>query len=189
MLDCFHSVLSIPSDRDSSVRLLHLSFRDFLLDPEKQGEWFWVDEKKTHGTIVTRCLELMRSGRLGTNICNLEPDGKLRNEIDPKILRDHLPPDDQTGLPRYPLPTAHLGRLAVDQSCRGQGLGELLLELLHSRRCSSSSCLDHWPHCNMFSGNENGIFTATWCTMIEGLWLCIDATEEETKYEDTSPSS
>jgi GNAT superfamily N-acetyltransferase len=43
------------------------------------------------------------------------------------FLRDHLPPDDQAGLPRYPLPTAHLGRLAVDLSCRGQRLGELLL--------------------------------------------------------------
>lgn len=43
------------------------------------------------------------------------------------FLRDHLPPDDQTGLPRYPLPTVHLGRLAVDVSCRGQRLGELLL--------------------------------------------------------------
>ena len=43
------------------------------------------------------------------------------------FLRDHLPPDDQAGLPRYPLPTTHLGRLAVDLSCRSQGLGELLL--------------------------------------------------------------
>jgi GNAT superfamily N-acetyltransferase len=43
------------------------------------------------------------------------------------FLRDHLPPDDQTGLPRYPLPTAHLGRLAVDHTCRGQRLGEGLL--------------------------------------------------------------
>ncbi len=43
------------------------------------------------------------------------------------FLRDHLPPDDQSGLPRYPLPTVHLGRLAVDLSCRGQRLGELLL--------------------------------------------------------------
>jgi ribosomal protein S18 acetylase RimI-like enzyme len=43
------------------------------------------------------------------------------------FLRDHLPPDDQSGLPRYPLPTAHLGRLAVDLSCRGQRLGEFLL--------------------------------------------------------------
>jgi GNAT superfamily N-acetyltransferase len=43
------------------------------------------------------------------------------------FLRAQLPPDDQGGLPRYPLPTAHLGRLAVDLSCRGQRLGELLL--------------------------------------------------------------
>ena len=30
-------------------------------------------------------------------------------------------------LPRYPIPVAHLGRVAVDLSMRGQGLGELLL--------------------------------------------------------------
>ena len=30
-------------------------------------------------------------------------------------------------LPRYPIPTAHLGRLATDVQMRGQGLGELLL--------------------------------------------------------------
>ncbi|MGI8640883.1 MAG: GNAT family N-acetyltransferase [Pyrinomonadaceae bacterium] len=30
-------------------------------------------------------------------------------------------------LPRYPIPTAHLGRLAADLKMRGQGLGELLL--------------------------------------------------------------
>lgn len=43
------------------------------------------------------------------------------------FLREHLPPDDQGGLPRYPLPTIHLGRLAVDLSCRGQRFGQLLL--------------------------------------------------------------
>ncbi|MEO6363445.1 MAG: GNAT family N-acetyltransferase [Caldimonas sp.] len=30
-------------------------------------------------------------------------------------------------LPRYPVPVAHLGRLAVDQSVQGQGLGSYLL--------------------------------------------------------------
>jgi predicted GNAT family N-acyltransferase len=30
-------------------------------------------------------------------------------------------------LPRYPIPTAHLGRLATDLQMRGQGLGKLLL--------------------------------------------------------------
>lgn len=43
------------------------------------------------------------------------------------FLREQLPPDDQAGLPRYPLPTVHLGRLAVDLSCRGLRLGKLML--------------------------------------------------------------
>lgn len=30
-------------------------------------------------------------------------------------------------LPRYPLPVAHLGRLAVDNAAKGQGLGKALL--------------------------------------------------------------
>ena len=41
--------------------------------------------------------------------------------------RDDLAPGEQAGLPRYPLPTAHLGRLAVDRSWQGQRLGETLL--------------------------------------------------------------
>ena len=34
-LDLLHSVLSVPLDRCSPIRLLHLSFRDFLTDPRK----------------------------------------------------------------------------------------------------------------------------------------------------------
>ncbi len=30
-------------------------------------------------------------------------------------------------LPRYPIPVAHLGRLAVDRQAKGQGLGKALL--------------------------------------------------------------
>jgi hypothetical protein len=38
-LDRLHSVLSVPNDFDTPVRLLHLSFRDFLLDhyTDKRG--------------------------------------------------------------------------------------------------------------------------------------------------------
>jgi NACHT domain len=97
ILDGLHSVLSIPSYRDSPVRLLHLSFRDFLLDPKKKEKsefWFWVDETKTHEMIATRCLELMsRRNCLRENICDLEFPGKLRNEIDRKTLHDCLPRD------------------------------------------------------------------------------------------------
>lgn len=46
-------------------------------------------------------------------------------------LFENVPEEHQRRLPRYPIPTAHLGRLAVDTTCRGQRLGEgLLLDAL-----------------------------------------------------------
>jgi hypothetical protein len=75
---------------------LHLSFREFLFNPEKKGEWFWVDEMKTHNMIATKCIELMstRNG-IRENVCNLGFPGKLREEIDERILQDCLPPEVQ----------------------------------------------------------------------------------------------
>ena len=39
----------------------------------------------------------------------------------------HLPAKLAKGLPRYPIPVAHMGRLAVDERSQGCRLGELLL--------------------------------------------------------------
>lgn len=39
----------------------------------------------------------------------------------------NLPDELARKLPRYPVPTAHLGRLAVDRQFQGQGLGSMLL--------------------------------------------------------------
>ncbi len=40
---------------------------------------------------------------------------------------ENLPDEATRRLPRYPIPTAHLGRLAVDQRHQGKGLGGILL--------------------------------------------------------------
>ena len=40
---------------------------------------------------------------------------------------DALPPEAARRLPKYPVPTAHLGRLAVDNTEQGRGLGGILL--------------------------------------------------------------
>lgn len=40
---------------------------------------------------------------------------------------DALAEKDRKGLPKHPIPTIHLGRLAVDRSCQGKALGETLL--------------------------------------------------------------
>jgi len=39
----------------------------------------------------------------------------------------HLTDEQRRRLPRYPVPVAHLGRLAVDRSAQGQGLGSFML--------------------------------------------------------------
>lgn len=39
-----------------------------------------------------------------------------------------LPPKTRRGLPRYPVPVARIGRLAVDERAQGRGYGGALLE-------------------------------------------------------------
>lgn len=41
--------------------------------------------------------------------------------------KEDLPADLARRLPHYPVPAAVLGRLAIDSTCQGRGLGELLL--------------------------------------------------------------
>jgi hypothetical protein len=48
-LDSFRSLLSIPGDRDQPVRILHLSFRDFLV---RSSSKFFVDERRKHKEIA-----------------------------------------------------------------------------------------------------------------------------------------
>lgn len=43
------------------------------------------------------------------------------------VALDRLSEEQRNRLPRYPVPVAHLGRLAVDRSAQGQRLGEFLL--------------------------------------------------------------
>ncbi|PZD28391.1 WD40 repeat protein [Pyrenophora tritici-repentis] len=96
-LDSLHSVLSVPNGEDAPVRLLHLSFREFLVDPQKQGKsLFWVDEKITHKKLASRCLKLM-SGPSGLHqdMCSLPGPGALRSEIDEGRITSGLSPDLQ----------------------------------------------------------------------------------------------
>jgi hypothetical protein len=91
ILDWLHSVLSVPSASGSPVRLLHLSFRDFLLDPEKcETNPFWVDEQQTHKQLAAHCLRVM-SESLRADICGLQAPGTPRSSIKPETLETSLP--------------------------------------------------------------------------------------------------
>ncbi|CAJ2508307.1 Uu.00g094930.m01.CDS01 [Anthostomella pinea] len=93
-LDLLHSVLSIPSSSTSPVRLFHLSFRDFLLDPAKRQSLFWVDEKKTHKQLVTQCLRIMNEN-LQTDICKVQWPGTPQASIESRTINSNLPPELQ----------------------------------------------------------------------------------------------
>lgn len=96
-LDSLHSVLSVPNNKDAPVRLLHLSFREFLINPYKRGKSpFWIDERRTHQKLVSRCLERMSgSSGLRQNICGLSGPGVLKDEIDEQTIATSLLPDLQ----------------------------------------------------------------------------------------------
>ncbi|OBT60069.1 hypothetical protein VE03_10528 [Pseudogymnoascus sp. 23342-1-I1] len=94
--------LSTSSDLDTQktatteeVRLLHLSFRDFLLDTEKcEKHPFWINEKKAHKKLAAQCLQRLFRG-LKRDICNLQVPEKPRSEVDRQTLDANLPPDIQ----------------------------------------------------------------------------------------------
>lgn len=95
-LDRLHSVLDIPDNLYDPVRLLHLSFRDFLLDTKTKetndSEKFWIDEKAVQQYLTDECLGIMYCS-LRKNICNLSSDGTQRSEIDKNSINHHLPPE------------------------------------------------------------------------------------------------
>jgi DNA-binding transcriptional ArsR family regulator len=96
-LDALRSVLSVPSRKDAPISLLHLSFREFLVDPQKQGKSrFWVDEKRTHQELASHCLKLMSAtGGLRQDMCGLSKPGTLVSEVAEETVASSLPPELQ----------------------------------------------------------------------------------------------
>ncbi|PIG69509.1 G-protein beta WD-40 repeats containing protein, partial [Aspergillus arachidicola] len=86
LLDPLHSVLNVPSNMDTPVRILHLSFRDYLLITESP---FRINEQETHEKIASRCLHVMEN-KLMHNICGMASYGTQRLDVDSQIIKQHL---------------------------------------------------------------------------------------------------
>ncbi|GKZ21603.1 hypothetical protein AbraCBS73388_007504 [Aspergillus brasiliensis] len=94
-LSRLHAVLNIPENESAPVSLLHLSFRDFLLDPTTREKTdFWIDGGQAHQRLAGNCLDIMRR-RLTENICKLPYEGFKRVEISEETLgrsvSDYIP--------------------------------------------------------------------------------------------------
>ncbi|KAF5963697.1 vegetative incompatibility het-e-1 [Fusarium coicis] len=86
-LDTLHSVLSIPPTRKAPVRLLHLSFRDYLITEESK---FRIEEKHAHQILAKQCLRIMHSA-LYKNICGLSFPGTRRSTVDSSEQEERMP--------------------------------------------------------------------------------------------------
>lgn len=100
-LNMLHSVLSIPLTPNQPIRLLHLSFRDFLLDPEKKESPFWVNEREMHLRLVPLCLRTMEKV-LRADICEVRDPGTLVSSIGTDKINEKLPPEVQYACQFWP---------------------------------------------------------------------------------------
>ena len=73
----FYSVLHVPHKETLAIRVIHLSFRDFMLDDKRNKDPnFQIDQLKTHTRLFQRSIDIMSSTQgLKRNIAGLESPG------------------------------------------------------------------------------------------------------------------
>jgi hypothetical protein len=85
-----HSILEVPENQDSLIRLLHPSFREFLLDKQRcKDPQFWVEEEEAHKDLAKRCLRFL-SKSLRRDICGLRVPGALTSEVEKSRVDRYL---------------------------------------------------------------------------------------------------
>ncbi|PIG87074.1 hypothetical protein AARAC_004286, partial [Aspergillus arachidicola] len=90
-LSSLQSVVSVPKDCDAPIQLLHLSFREFLVDRSASGR-FWINERAGNTQLAEDCLQCMRQ-QLHRDICHLSHPGVKKNEIEKGILERYISPE------------------------------------------------------------------------------------------------
>jgi hypothetical protein len=91
-----HSVVIIPEDDTQVIRLLHPSFFDFLIDPDRcRNTKLVVNTEAQHTLLAQGCLHAMRG--LRRNMCGHESSSGLENEVGDLSTRmtRHIPPHIQ----------------------------------------------------------------------------------------------
>jgi hypothetical protein len=92
-LERLQAILDVPTDVAGFLRLHHPSFRDFLLDKDRCGD-FWVDEKEAHQMLAAGCMQLMFQ-TLKKDICELHAPGSQATQIESSRIQKYLPPEIQ----------------------------------------------------------------------------------------------
>ncbi|GKZ31399.1 hypothetical protein AbraIFM66950_011975 [Aspergillus brasiliensis] len=91
------SVLVVPEDDNSQVALFHLSFRDFLVDPNRCKDMnFFIDEQQANNKLFHRCMDILHEkDNLRRNICNIQHPGMATSEVSQDTINKQLPQEVQ----------------------------------------------------------------------------------------------
>ncbi|PMD65104.1 uncharacterized protein K444DRAFT_213797 [Hyaloscypha bicolor E] len=88
-----HAILDVPEDPTHQLRLHHPSFRDFLLNKDRCGD-FWIEEKEAHQLLATDCIQLM-SQTLKKDICEMHIPSSQTSQVESDWIKKCLPPEIQ----------------------------------------------------------------------------------------------
>jgi hypothetical protein len=92
-LEKLQAIIEVPKDVAGFLRLHHPSFRDFLLNKDRCGD-FWVDEKEAHQILASGCIQLM-SQTLKKDICEVHAPSSQPSQVESSWIEKRLPPEVQ----------------------------------------------------------------------------------------------
>jgi hypothetical protein len=85
-----HSILDVPDNIISPLRLHHDSFRHFLVDERRcKDHQLVVSVREAHASVATGCIKVMRS-TLREDICSQRAPGVLLSDIDEDLVKGCL---------------------------------------------------------------------------------------------------
>lgn len=91
LLEKLHAIVGVPRDEKSPLELVHLSFRDFILNQKRSKQLkFRVHETEMHKEVLSRSLSIM-SSKLCRDICGLVMPGKVSSEVPGSRIEENIP--------------------------------------------------------------------------------------------------
>lgn len=110
-----HSVIHVPKDDQTPITLLHLSFRDFLLNEARCiNPDLRPDITDLPKDLFQRCIEIMHDNLTGSDLCQVQLPGFVVNRISPTEVRKHISPHTQYACNYW---VFHLEELFYSEEC------------------------------------------------------------------------
>ncbi|KAJ5703610.1 hypothetical protein N7493_011535 [Penicillium malachiteum] len=127
-LEGLQSVVSFGDDESSPIQLLHLSFRDFLLDDTRcLIKGFLISKSQVHASLLQNCLEVL-SKTLRRDICGLSDQSICAKDVEPAQVNKRIPGHVQYACLHW---IYHLQQASIEPSDDGNVHKFLKVHLLH----------------------------------------------------------